>query len=198
LTTILPVLFLDGHTFYLHNYVPAVGILLLAAPVFEDFFKTVREWTRGAAALAAAGLVVLAVIVCYTKVRANETNFIRPDLPLPKHFVLRRALVARNVYDDLLTKTRAGNPPKNLFMVYTGKADWYKENVMAALGRSSALKLFYSDPGLKVVYLDRGDTPSGFDPDNSAIFFFDYTGHCMTPEEAGGTGVGSARPVQPQ
>ncbi len=197
-TTILPVLFLQGHTFYLHDYVPAVGMVLLVAPVFEDFFKAVQDWKRGFAPLAAAGLVILAVVVCYTKVRANETSYIRPDLPLPKNFVLRRALIARNVYDDLMMKTRAANPPKNLFLVYTGRADWYKDNVMAALGRSSALKLFYSAPGLNVSFMDKGEQPRGFDPKKSAIFYFDYTGRCMTPEEAGEPGSGPANPAQPQ
>jgi hypothetical protein len=197
-TTILPVLFLQGHTFYLHDYVPAVGIVLLVAPVLEDFFKAVQDWKREFAPLAAAGLVILAMVVCYTKVRTNETSYIRPDLPLPKNFVLRRELVARNSYNDLMMKTRASNPPKNLFLVYTGKADWYKDNVMAALGRSSALKLFYSEPRLNVAFLDKGEQPRGFDPRNSAILYFDYTGHCMTPDEAGEPGVGPAEPAQPE
>ena len=68
-------------------------------------------------------------------------------------------------------------------MVYTGESDWYGENVVAALGRESALKLFYSDPGLIVTFADRGDALPEYEPQNSRIFFFDYMGNLSTPDE---------------
>ena len=183
LLTILPVLFLDGHMFHLHNYVPAVGIVLLAAPVVEDFFEIVRHWNARFVPGIAVLLVGLVALTCLTKVRVNETNYLRPDIRLPKDFVLRRAVVARTAYEDLTAKTRGQDPPDKFFMVYNARKDWYMDNVVTALGRGSALKLFFSDPDLDVTFHEKGDTLYGYDPGNSRIFFFDHMGRCMTPEE---------------
>lgn len=198
LLTILPVLFLQGHAFHLHNYVPAVGIALLAAPVVEDFLKTVREWKQTAAPAAAGALIVLVAMTCFTKVRANETNFIRPDLPLPSDFVLRRAVIAKNAFDGLRAKTRFDRPPRKLFMVYKQGSGWYKNNVTAALGRGSALRLFYSQPDLDVIFHDRGDTLSGYDPQDSEAFFFDHMGRIFTPEEIYREEGSAVRTVEPE
>jgi len=191
--TILPVLFLDGHTFYLHNYIPVVGIVLLAGPAVEDFFEIVRHWNARIVPVTAVLVVALLAVTCWTKVRANETNYLRPDIRLPKDFVLRRAVVARTAYEDLTAKTRGQNPPEKFFMVYNGRRDWYMDNVVAALGRGSALRLFFSDPDLDVTFHEKGDTLNGYDPGSSRIFFFDHAGRFMTPEE---TGADAGSPVQ--
>jgi hypothetical protein len=198
LFTILPVLFLKNHVFHLHNYVPAVGIAVLLAPVVEDLFSTVRQWRARAASATAWGLIAMLAIMCFTKARANETNFLRPDLPLPKDFVLRRAIIAENVLEDLRSKTRFDRPPRRLFMVYKSETGWYKENVIAALGGESALRLFYSDPDLIVTFADRGDTLSNYEPQTARIFFFDYMGHLFTPEEIGGEPGSGVRTVEPE
>ena len=183
LLTILPVLFLEGHAFYLHNYVPSVGILLLIAPVIEDLVKVVRDWNQRFVPVTAVIVIGLAAIICFTKVRANETNYLRPDLPLPNDFVLRRAVIAKRALDDLAVKGLTQSPPKNLFMVYTTENGWYKYNVEAALGQGSALKLFCSEPDMNVTFHEKGDTLYGYNPADSRIFFFDYMGRCFTPEE---------------
>jgi len=183
LLTILPVLFLERHTFYLHNYLPSVGILILVAPVIEDLFKVVREWNRRFVSATAVLVIGLAAVICFTKVRANEKNYLRSDLPLPNDFVLRRALIAKRAFDDISSKGRTESPPKNLVMVYASEDGWYKTNVLAALGQGSALKLFYSDPDLNVMFYDKGDTLFGYNPADSRIFFYDYMGRCFTPEE---------------
>ena len=69
--TILPVLFLDNHTFYLHNYIPAVGIIILLAPVIGDFLGMLRNWKPRLASFAGPTLVTLLAVICFTKVRAN-------------------------------------------------------------------------------------------------------------------------------
>ncbi len=183
LLTILPVLFLEGHAFYLHNYLPSVGILVLIAPVIEDLFKTVRDWKRQLVPATAVMVIGLAAITCFTKVRTNEKNYLRRDLPLPNDFVLRRAVIAKNTFDDITLKGRTQSPPKNLFMVYASEDGWYKNNVLAALGQGSALKLFYSEPDMNIAFYDKGDTLFGYNPAESRIFFFDHMGRCFTPEE---------------
>jgi hypothetical protein len=198
LLTILPVLFLEGHAFHLHNYVPAVGIGLLVAPVVDDLLKTARGWRHSAAPAAAGGLIVLLGVMCFTKVRANETHFLRPDLLLPQDFVLRRAVISRNAFEDLAAKVPFGNPPRRFFMVFESEGSWYEENVVAALGRGSALRLFYSDPDLDVRFHDRGDTLSAFDPRDSMILFFDHMGRFFTPDEMDDRGGSTVTPVEPR
>lgn len=183
LLTILPVLFLKNHAFHLHNYVPAVGLAVLFAPVAEDFFRVLRHWRAQAASAAAFGLMALVAVMCFTKVRANETNYLRPDLPLPRDFVLRRAIIAQNVFDDLRSKTRFDRPPRRLILIYTQESGWYKENVIAALGRENGFKLFFSDPDLSVTFADRGDAPPPGDPQSARVFYFDYMGNLFSPEE---------------
>ena len=181
--TILPVLFLEGHTFYLHNYVPAVGIALLTAPVIGDLFEVVRRGSPRLVPGPAVLIVGLAAAICFTKVRANETSYVRPDLPIPKNFVLRREVIARNFRDDVVAKTRGKRPPEKFFLVYGGPKDWYMDNVAAALGRGDALRLFFSNPDLEVSFREKGDTLNGYDPASSALFYFDYLGRLMTQEE---------------
>jgi hypothetical protein len=181
--TILPVLFLEEHTFYLHNYVPAVGIAILAAPVVEDLFEVMRRGRTRLVPATALIVVGLAAAICFTKVRTNETNYVRVDLPIPKDFVLRRAVIAQNVRDDLVAKTRGQRTPAKIFLVYGGPKDWYMDNVVAALGRGSAVNLFFSRPDLVVSFHEKGDALPGYDPANSRLFFFEYTGHLLTPEE---------------
>ena len=134
-----------------------VGIVLLAAPVIEDFFEVLRRGNARLVPGAAVLVVGLVAAICFTKVRANETSYVRPDLPIPKNFVLRRAVISRNVRDDLVART-PGRPPKRVILIYGGPKDWYMDNVVAALGRGSALRLFFSDPDLVVSFLDSGDT----------------------------------------
>jgi len=194
--TILPLLFLEGHAFYLHNYIPSVGVLCLMAPVVEDLFKVVRDWNRRFVPATAVILIGLAAIICYTKVRANETNYLRPDLPLPNDFVLRRAVIAKHTFDDVTVKGQTQSPPKNLFMVYTSEDGWYKYNVVAALGQGSALKLFYSEPDLNVTFHEKGDTLYGYNVSDSRIFFFDYMGRCFTPEEMDTEEGAAIKPIE--
>jgi hypothetical protein len=184
LLTILPVLFLEGHTFYLHNYVPAVGLALLVAPVIGDLFEVVRRGGPRLVPGTAVLIVGLAAAICFTKVRANETSYVRPDLPIPKNFVLRREVIARNFHDNLMAKTRGQRPPEKFFLVYGGPKDWYMDNVVAALGRGDALRLFFSKSDLEVSFHGKGDTLGGYDPASSGLFYFDYLGRLMTPDEA--------------
>ena len=185
LLAILPALFLVGHTFYLHNYVPAVGIALLVAPVIEDLFEVLRRGNARLVPVAAVLVVGLAAAVCFTKVRANETSYVRPDLPLPKDFVLRREVIARNFRDEILSRTSGKRPPERIFLMYGGPKDWYMDNVAAALGRGDALRLIFSDPDLKVSFHEKGEALDGYDPANSALYYFDYLGRLLTPEDFG-------------
>ena len=61
---------------------------------------------------------------------------------------------------------------------------WYSKNVAGALGSGDAFRLFYEDPGLNVVFMNRGETITGYNPDESLILIFDDMGNLYTLEEA--------------
>ncbi|UCH84268.1 MAG: hypothetical protein JSW50_00855 [Candidatus Latescibacterota bacterium] len=196
--TLLPVLFLDKHAFYLHNYIPSFGIFLLLAPVAQDLYELLENRHPGYGRGVAVLFVLLIAIMSFTKIRFNETNILREDIRLPKNFVLRRAVIARNAYEDITSKTDTRRQPRQLFMVFKDRSGWYRDNVTAALGKASAPRLFYSSPAMAVFYHDWGDTLHTYDPNNSVMLFFDHTGHCFTSEEIEADGRGATQILEPR
>ena len=173
-------------------------MFLLLAPVAQDLFELVTAWRPKFAQVFAVVFVALVAVMCFTKIRANETNFLREDILLPKNFVLRRAVIAKNAYDDITRKTDTRRRPQQFFMIYNDRSGWYKDNVTAALGKASAPRLFYSSPNMAVFFHDRGDTLRTYDPSNSVMLFFDHTGRCFTADEIGGAGGGATQIVDPE
>jgi hypothetical protein len=198
LLTIAPVLFLGQHTFYLHNYIPAFGMILLLAPVVEDLDGLLEQQSSRQSRIIAGVLVGFVAVMCISKIRANESNNLRKDILLPKNFVLRRAIIAKNAYDDIKRKTNTTSGKDRLFMIYRERSSWYKDNVVAALGKGSALKLFYSSPDLDVFFKDQGDTLQDYRPAGSQILFFDHMGHCYTSDEMRGTHGDALRIIEPE
>jgi hypothetical protein len=86
------------------------------------------------------------------------------------------------MYEDL---TRKSNVRRDgtLFMVYQQKDSWYNRNVREAVAQGTGVRLFFDAPRLNVFFYLRGDTLDTYDPNTSEIFFYDYTGRCLTPEE---------------
>lgn len=195
LVTILPVLFLVKHTFYLHNYIPAVGIILLIAPVIGDFFGMLRVWNPRLGRFAGPVIVTLLAIICFTKVRANEKNYISPSVELQRHFVTRRAIVAKNMFDDISRKTRVSGSMEKIFLVYQGGGSWYQQNVLASIGRENGPRLLYSNPKLDVFFHTSGDTLRDYSPGDSEILYFDMYGHCFTRDEMEAKSGRSMRPL---
>jgi hypothetical protein len=179
---ILPVLILQQHTFYIHNYIPAFGALYLLVPPLTDLRLLVDRWSPGLARALPLAIILMVSIVSFTKVRANDSTYIRHDVPLAKNFVARRSTVARNMHEDLTSKA---NVPRDgsLFMVFQQKDSWYNQNVRAAVAQGTGVQLFFDAPRMNVFFYLRGDTLDAYDPNNSEIFFYDYTGRCLTPEE---------------
>lgn len=197
---ILPALFLTSHTFLLHLYIPSLGALYLMAMAFTDFFAVLSSWNRKAGEYAALGVFVLMAFLSSTNVRANEKDFIRADFELPKNFVFRRAIVAKNVFEDVRNKTSWRPDGGFLYMVSLSDVDgWYSGNVIAALGKGDAFRLYYDDPKLDVVFMNRGETIPNFDPRNSLILLYDDRGRIYTTDEAEKvTGQPAVQQVDPE
>ena len=181
---ILPAAVLKDHTFYNHNYVPAVGMLLLLALPLEDFAAFVRKWRPGVAAIMPLGFAVVIAVVCFTSVRTNQHNMLREAVDLPKNFVFRRALIAGNAYEGI--KEKAQNRERTtLYMIFTDDASWYGENVTASLGGAAGPRLFLSQPALQVHYIARGDTIQNYHPAYTEVLFYDHMGRIYTREDVG-------------
>jgi NADH:ubiquinone oxidoreductase subunit K len=182
---ILPLLLLQRHTYHLHNYVPLLGLLYLLTPALKDFQELLFRWKPRAGAYAVPVLIVLLAVVSFTRIRANESNMISETYLLPENSVLRKAIIARNIRDDLLARVTTAPVGGGLHMVYRGPDDWLKATVEAALGEGDAVRLFYSEPRLEVHFHATAGTISDYDPATSAVIFFDHLGHCQTADEIG-------------
>ncbi len=183
LLTILPLLFLTLHTYYTHLYIPSFGVLYLLAFVVEDFLKALAEWKKSAFNYSPLLFLLILSIICYTKVRENELSSPYSKLLLPDNFVLRRAIMAKNLLVDIEQKDTEKLQHKEIFMIsLSGKETWFSKNVIAAIGGDHALKLLYRDPDLKVHLLDVNTVPKER-PRDSLLFFYDDIGHCFTAEE---------------
>lgn len=183
--TMLPALFLENHVFYLHLYIPSLGILYLLALAFDDFFELLARWNAKVAAHTILGVFLIVSVMSYTAVRTNETSYVRSDFEFPNNFVFRKAVIAKNALEAAEKKTNWTPINGNLYLISISDIDgWYSKNVVAALGRGDAFRLFYDDPGLKVVFLNKGETIQGYDSERSLILIFDDKGHLYTTDDA--------------
>jgi hypothetical protein len=183
IVAIAPVLLLKNHTFYLHNYIPAPGIIILIAPAIGDFVEMLAAWRPRLAAFAGPALVAAVAAMCFTKVRANENNYISPSVELQRHFVTRRAIIAEKMFGDIARKTGAKRSLRKLHLVYQGGGSWYNKNVLASIGRENGPRLLFDNPKLEVIFHTAGDTIEGFSPADSEVLYFDMYGRCLTRAE---------------
>jgi len=185
LAGIAPVAFLENHTFYLHTYVPVIGIVYLVARAAGDLFGAVRART-GDLAYSLAGVVLVGLaILCYTDARRNEHIQRDDDSLYLRSFVIRRALTAQNTYQALRAARRRGNAVDTVYMVYGRTVDltdatWYQMNVQVALGGASALRLIYDSADLRVQYVRLEDFEPSMRGPRTDVFFHDDVGHIRT------------------
>jgi len=188
--TLFPALFLSNHTFYLHTYIPAFGILYLIALLADDVFAL--SWLRsGRVRVAALALVLLTMsLVSFVMVRKNEQYKMFGLIDSQRSFVLRRAFIARNIYNCVVAGRSPEGEVQKVYMVYGRKegkdeAKWNNKNVVAATGRGSLIKLIYNDPEIPVEFKVAGDAIAWDDQFISDIFFFDDYGGCVSVEKSG-------------
>jgi hypothetical protein len=191
IAAILPTLFLVNHTFYLHTYVPAFGILYLIALTADDVFalKPLRANRLRLVVLVCALAAV--TTVSFVMVRKNEKYQMFDVLELQRSFVLRRATIARNIYDGVTSVDTLGNDVQKVYMVYgresgRDEARWNNKNVIAATGRGSLINLIYHKPEMPVLFKVAGDKVDWSEQYIADIFFFDDFGYCQPMEKQSG------------
>lgn len=181
--TILPVLFLQNHTFFTHTYIPALGMLLLLGWIIDDFYTMLAAWDPKGAPYYISAFLLMIPVMSLIQIQKNINTPVREDYTLPRNYILRRAIIARAAYDDIMARKINLPPGGKFFMVFMGEQSWNNSNVIGALGRGDAIKLFYDDPNLQVFTFVKGDTLEAYTPETSQILFYNHLGNFFTNNE---------------
>jgi hypothetical protein len=183
LALLAPVLFVRDHTHSFHLYVPAVGTWFLAAVMLEDVLSRVRVRAEQSVRYGLAAVAVLVCAVSTVVVRANTTAVVSEDFPMPRSFVLRRAVLAQRMCDDILERSTLADRPGRMILVYLHpeyRANWL--NVHSALGQGSAVRLVLRSPDLDVLFVPPAEFPPSDDP-NIEVMVYTEVGRCYSAAE---------------
>ena len=185
---VFPMLFLSRHTFYLHTYIPSFGVLYLIAVVVDESRKA-RWFCKRTVQVAFLAVLLAAVSsLSFIMVRKNVEFRMFDDIEdMPRSFVLRRALIAKNAYDSLVAHEPFDEGVGQVYMVYAredGKVDakWNNDNVKAATGWGSLPPLVYGNPRLQTVFKLTGDAVGADVLADSDVYFYDDFGNCFAVE----------------
>lgn len=182
--TILPVLFLSNHLFYLHTYMASVGPLFLLAAAIDDIVRFRFYFFRPFATAGIAVMIVTALSLSAVRVRQSEAAVMGEDVPYPRSFVFRRANIAERVRDDVARIVNPDTRVDRIVMIYGGQPDalWNILNVKIAIGEASALRLFLNNPDLDVAFHTFADPPGRRTPWTQPLIYTDL-GECYTIDE---------------
>ncbi len=184
IVTIFPTLFLENHTFYLHTYIPAFGLLYLIALFVQDILD-LRPLRNNRVQLAILTVTLVAIAAgAYQMVTRNETYRMFDYIDMQRSFVLRRARIAAAVTRDLNAEKPFKDKIKKVYIVYAREegrkeAKWNRTNVETAIGQGRLVNLIYGQPDLEVVFGISGDEIPWAEQFFADIYFFDDYGNCM-------------------
>jgi hypothetical protein len=187
LLAIMPTLFLQNHTFYLHTYVAAFGILYLVAIVVDDILSTPVFRPRAVQYASLFAVLAALTAMSFVMVRKNEAYRMFGIKDYARSFVLRRAKIASYVYDSIADLKPLDPRVQKVYMVYgieggDDEARWNKGNVEAAMGMGSLINLIYDKPDMDVILCNFGDAVDKSELEISDIYFYDDVGNCRKLE----------------
>jgi hypothetical protein len=189
--TLVPALPLRGHYFFYHTYVPAFGAIYLLALVLEDAFALIARHRLGTRRGQLA-LVVVAVLIVggfsFWKVRHNEKRAADPAARDKASFVLRRAMIAGNAYEDLMNKSGGMTRVRRVVMVYgwPGRKQFggWSSDTKWAFAHGYAIRLFFEETALEEVEFRNVWKPETHEPsEDTRVFFYSPAGDCYTYDE---------------
>jgi hypothetical protein len=184
-----PTLFLTAHTYFLHTYIPLFGVLYLIGLVVDDLLALPRL-RSSLVRLALLGTFLAAMAtVSFVMVRENEHYKLFGFLDLPRSFVLRRAEIAKTMYDCIVASKPFDDKIEAVYLVYgreegRDRAKWNNENVKASIGWGSMLQLVYGKPNLEVSFKVVGDSIHKDDLIDTDIYLYDDYGTCIEADKA--------------
>ncbi len=183
LALLAPVLFTRDHTHSFHLYVPAVGVWFLAAVAMDELLALVPAAARKPARTLMAGVAVVVFTGSTLALRENTMATLSESVPLARSFVLRRAVLAERMLNDIGVRTRLKGRPGRMVLLYQQPqyvANW--RNVYSALGEGSAVRLYLGSPDLEVQFVPPLDIPLPDDPDVEVMVYSEL-GRCYTAAE---------------
>ncbi|HET6348931.1 MAG TPA: hypothetical protein VFH88_07600 [Candidatus Krumholzibacteria bacterium] len=171
-----PVLFNSHHTHSFHLYVPAIGAWFLLASIADSVWKRVRASRPALVALAGMTIVIMVGSVIALQKNVNTQLDM---VPLPRSFVLRRAVLAERMCTAIESRW-SGSGAERLVLVYPGTrgANW--RNVQSALGSGSALRLLLRKPDLDVVFVPPDPMPGA---NAGEVLVYTELGQCFGLQE---------------
>lgn len=183
LALLAPLLFIKDHTHSFHLYVPAIGTWFIAAVAIEEALAGVRVRAERTVRHALVGAALLVFVVSTFVVRANAVAVVSESMLLPRSFVLRRAVLAERMRDDILARSKLRGKPGRMILVYPYpqyRANWL--NVHSALGQGSGVRLILESPNLDLVFVPPADPPPADDP-SIEVMIYTEMGRCYTVAE---------------
>jgi hypothetical protein len=183
LVAISPTLILENHTFYLHTYIPSVGVLYLLGLVADDALS-IRIFKAGTLKTASLTVFLAAItVMSFVMVRRNENYPFLGVQEYRRSFVLRRADIAKNIHDGLIKYRPFREGVKGVYMIYGREegrdtARWNNENIVVATGNGSLVNLLYGRMEMPVVFKIAGDAIPGSNRQTYDLYVFGDFGDC--------------------
>lgn len=153
-----PTIAVKGHTYQYLIYLALPGLVLVAAPALETILKLAARWRPKVVPLVAgAGTAAIAAVGIWAAVTTEQIAIPKRGTWNREHFVLRRAIIADRVLDQVAADMRTLAPGTVvLFVSGDGKRNWFDSNFSSALGEGVALPVHFGRPNLEVGFVERG------------------------------------------
>jgi len=179
----LPAAVLDKHTYFLHTYIPSLGITYLVALAAGDVL-TMRPFrsTDGLRGVLGVTLVVLTAAAFHYS-RANEKTVAPWSDPFRSSFVIRRALISQTMFSSI--GDQKSPDADGVVLVYSrtqfargNKESWNNDNVINAVGGAAGIRLLYGRCDLEVRFTTLGEDLALSEPHGVDVFYYDDLGNC--------------------
>jgi hypothetical protein len=153
-----PAVAVTGHNYSYLLYLALPGVALIATPVLEALGGLLGRWRPKLVPVAVVALAAaMAAVGIGAAFITEQKAVLRPGHWSREHFVLRRALIAERVLDQL-TRDMTTVLPSTVVVFVSGdaKRNWWDANFSSALGQGAALRVHFNRPGLDVRFIERG------------------------------------------
>ncbi len=178
----LPLVQLTNHNYYYHTYLLAFGPVYLIALAFDDLYTRIHRWRPLTCRATLAALLIAGGATSYRVVRTNERMMMYESTPFERNFAIRRAKTAEKIRDAVTAQMRPGVTRvimSHIVEKTVKDSVWRQRNMVAALGGGAALKLFYNDPKLEILFVFADEEVDPAVVDGADVYINDDLGSCV-------------------